>query len=206
MTSSTTVTTICNMALDMLHEGPITSIDDDEPNARRFKRNFDNLRDSFLEIHPWNFAVKSATIAKDATDPAFGWDHRYLMPGDMLRLLPLRSRGVFEGKMMPHEIEDGYILTDLDTPIKVRYIYRNESYGSWSPTAIMTFARYLAKTFAHAITGKASMAEMQSRMFTEELRMAKRMDGMQGMSERADTTDVITVRGGYERWNYEPDD
>lgn len=206
MTASVTKTDICNMAMDMLQEGPISDITDDEPNARRFNRNFDTLRDAFLQMHPWNFAIKSTTIAKDATDPSYGWDHRYLIPGDLLRLLPLRKRGYWEGRMMEHEIEGQYILTDLDTPIKVRYIFRNETYGAWSPTAIVAFAAYLAATLAHAITGKASFAELMERRFEREFRMAKRMDGMQGTQERADTEDVISVRGGERYDYYETDD
>lgn len=205
MTASVSATDIANMALDMLEEAPISDITDDDANARRFNRNFDTLRDSFLQMHPWNFAIKSDSIAKDATDPSYGWDHRYLKPGDMLRLLPIRARGYFEGKMMPHEIEGQYILTDVDTPLKVRYIYRNEQYGTWSPTAITAFAALLASHFAHSITGKSSMVEMMNAKFEQWFRMAKRMDGQQGMSERADTTDVISVRGRNEFYNYEPD-
>lgn len=194
MTSSFTETDVCNMALDILWEEPISDITDDDPNALKFARNFDALRDAFLAMHPWNFAIKSVSQAADATDPSYGWDHRYLLPGDCLKVLPIRKNGLWGGQLQQYEIEGQYILTDIDSPLKYRYIYRNETIGEWSPQAITAFAAFLASRLAHSITGKASFAELAANLFKEEMRMAKRMDGEQGMLEKADTADVINVR------------
>ena len=194
MTSTMTETGVCNMALDMLHEGPISSIDDDEPNARRFKRNFDALRDSFLAAHPWNFAVARTSLPASAEAPFFGWDYKYLRPGDCLRVLPLRENGSFGGATVAHEIEGEYILTDVQPPLKLRYVRRVAQMGLWSPVAITAFAGFLAANLAHAITGKASYAQFASERFERELRRARRTDGLQGVQERADTNDVIAVR------------
>ncbi|MCY6380970.1 hypothetical protein [Hoeflea prorocentri] len=195
MTSAMTETGVCNMALDILHEGPISSIEDDEPNARRFKRNFDALRDAFLAAHPWNFAVSRASLAASAETPFFGWDHKYLLPGDCLRLLPLKDGGRFNGAHIAHEVEGGYILTDAKAPLKIRYVRRVPALGLWSPLAVKAFASFLAANMAHAVTGKASYASFAAGRFDDELKRARRVDGMQGSLERADTNDVIAVRG-----------
>ncbi|MEX3008358.1 hypothetical protein [Hoeflea sp. TYP-13] len=195
MTSAMTVTGVCNMALDILHEGPISSIEDDEPNARRFKRNFDALRDAFLAAHPWNFAVSRVSLPADATAPAFGWDYRYLIPGDCLRLLPLKCDGEFDGANIPHELESGFLLTDEKAPLKIRYVRRVSELGLWTPLSVTAFAAFLAANLAHAVTGKASYAQFAADRFQSELKRAKRVDGLQGSLERADTNDVIAVRG-----------
>ncbi|MBW8640479.1 hypothetical protein K1W69_25025 [Hoeflea sp. WL0058] len=195
MTSAMTETGVCNMALDMLHEGPIGSIDDDEPNARRFKRNFEALRDSFLATHPWNFAIARTELAASADAPFFGWDYSYPLPDDCLRVLPLREEGLFNGGTIAHEIENGNILTDAAPPIKCRYIKRVTQLGLWSPVATTAFAAFLAANLAHAITGKASFAQLAADRFEQELKRGQRIDGLQGMTERADTNDVIAVRG-----------
>ena len=195
MTSSMTETGLCNLALDMLHEGPISSIDDDEPNARRFKRSFDALRDAFLASHPWNFAVRRTALASSADKPFFGWDYRYLLPGDCLRLLPLREGGGFQGAHIAHEVEDGHILTDAPPPLRIRYVRRVEAVGQWSPLAVTAFAAFLAANMAHAVTGKASYARFAADRFEEELKRAKRNDGLESAIARADASDVIAVRG-----------
>jgi len=195
MTSSMTETGVCNMALDMLQEGPISSIEDDEPNARRFKRNFDALRDSFLAAHPWNFSITRTALAASADSPFFGWDYRYLLPGDCLRMLPLRGGGMFNGGNTAHEIENGCILTDAPPPLKCRYVKRVGQLGLWSPVAVTAFAAFLAANLAHAVTGKASFAQVAADRFEQELKRARRIDGMQGVAEHADTHDVIAVRG-----------
>ena len=195
MTSAMTETGVCNMALDILHEGPISSIEDDEPNARRFKRNFDALRDAFLAAHPWNFAVSRASLAASVDTPFFGWDYKYLLPGDCLRLLPLKEGGLFDGANIAHEIENGHVLTDAPAPLKIRYVRRVAELGLWSPLAVTAFASFLAANLAHAVTGKASYAQFASGRYDNELKRARRIDGLQGSLERADTNDVIAVRG-----------
>ncbi len=194
MATSIAAVDICNMALDMLDEAPITTIDDDDPVARRFKRNFDQWRDMFLASHPWNFATKRLSLARDATDPAHGWDYRYLLPGNCLRFLPLRASGEFEGDIIPFEIENSFILTDASAPLKCRYIWRNEVYGSWSPGAINAFAASLAANVAHVVTGKNSAKEGAEAKAATLLATAKRLDGLQSQTERPSYQDVITVR------------
>ena len=57
-----TPTDIVNLALDMLKEAPITSIDEGRPIAMWCKRNFDVTRDALLEEADWNFALKRAEL------------------------------------------------------------------------------------------------------------------------------------------------
>lgn len=185
---------ICNMSLDMLKQSPISALDDGSANANRFARNFDIIRDAFLSSHPWNFAIARASIAADATAPSFGWDYRYTVPADAVRVLPLRYDGEFEGALLPHEIEAGYILTDQESPLKVIYIKSQTDYGLWSPAAIVAFATLMAMQMAHAITGKASIADVLREDYKLAFSEAKRVDGLQGWAERPDHNDVIAVR------------
>ena len=195
MTSSMSETGLCNLALDILHEGPISSIDDDEPNARRFRRSFNALRDAFLAIHPWNFAVRRLALAAVAETAVPGWEYRYLLPGDCLRLLPLQEAGRFNGAHIAHQVEDGHILTDAAPPLPIRYVRRVEAIGQWSPLAITAFSSFLAANLAHAVTGKASYARFAADRFEAELKRARRGDGLEGSQARADTHDVIAARG-----------
>ena len=70
-----TETDICNMALDILKEAPISSLTDVRPIASWLNRNFATQRDAALSLANWNFALTRTTLAADATAPAFGWDY-----------------------------------------------------------------------------------------------------------------------------------
>ncbi len=194
MTSSIAAVDICNMALDMLSEAPVTSLEDDDPVARRFKRNFDQWRDLFLAVHPWNFATKRVALTQSSEVPVHGWTYRYLVPGECLRFLPLRKLGNFGGDIVPHEIEGSYILTNEPAPLRVRYIWRNEIFGSWSPEAINAFAAFLAAKVAMAVTGKTSFRESSLNEAENLLATAKRLDGLQSQVEKPSYQDVISVR------------
>ena len=194
MTSTLTQTDIANMALDILHEGPIGSLEDDDPNARRMKRNFSAWRDSFLAMHNWNFATERASLPADSVAPAYGWAKRYLVPGDCLRVLPITKDGNFEGAKIRFQVEGQYILTDQTAPLRVLYIKRITDFGLWSPVTVSAFAAYMASKISHAVTGKASYAELAARLFREEYSEAKRVDGLQGTIERPDYSNVIDAR------------
>lgn len=185
---------ICNQALDMLKEAPIASMDEESATAERLNRNFNVWRTTFLSLHPWNFATKRASIAEDGTTPAFGWKHRYTIPDDCLQIRPLRYDGAFNKPLISYEVEDGYILTDQTTPLKIIYTYDHTAYGGWHYAAVTAFAAYIAYNVAHAITGKVSAKEIMRQAWEDAMSEAKRLDGMQGTLEVADTNDVIAVR------------
>ena len=85
------VVDICNRALQKLGAESITSLTQNTENARACNSCFEFLRDAELRAHPWNFAIKRAQLAADLTPPEFGYDLRYQLPSDYLRLLPSDS-------------------------------------------------------------------------------------------------------------------
>jgi len=97
--------------------------------------------------------------------------------------------------MIGHEIEGAYVLTDAKPPLKIRYIRRNENYGSWSPQAISAFAGLLAVRMALSVTGKKSVRESAEISADQLLLTAKRLDGLQGDVEKPSYQNVISVRG-----------
>lgn len=58
MTSPRTKTSICNLALDVLKDIPLTDVaTDDTPESRWLLRNYDDVLDAELREHVWKFAV-----------------------------------------------------------------------------------------------------------------------------------------------------
>jgi hypothetical protein len=195
MVSSVSQVDICNMALDMLREGPINSLTDDDDRADWFRRNYPQTRDSLLARHPWNFAIKYASLAENTAGPTSQWTYAYDLPADLLRLLPIQKDGYFEGQMKPHEVIGNTIETDEAPPLRIRYIARIESEGLFSANFVEALAASLAMKAAHWITGKASAMQLAQATLAEVLAEAKRVDGQEGTFERAYDDDVISVRG-----------
>ena len=57
---------IWNMALDLLHEAPVSSPVEDTSVRLWFSRNFAQVRDSELRKFAWNFALARVQIAASA--------------------------------------------------------------------------------------------------------------------------------------------
>jgi hypothetical protein len=173
-------TDICNLALDMLKEMPIGSLQDNRPVARWLARNYDLARDSLMRRYDWNFACRRVELAADATAPVFGWTYQYTLPIDCLRVIPLTHDGSSTGSPVAHEIEAGSILTDAAAPLRVRYVARVENVASYSPEFIQALAARLASGMAHWLTGKNSYAQSITAAFDEAIRTAWSMDAIEG--------------------------
>lgn len=55
---------ICNQALIALGQSTIDTLDDENENARRCDAVHDTIRNDLLVKHPWNFAIKRATLVE----------------------------------------------------------------------------------------------------------------------------------------------
>ena len=78
---------IANSALIKLGASRIASFSENTPEARLMTDRYDNIRDSLLRSHPWNFAVKRSSLTRITTVPEYGYAYKYLIPSDSLRIL-----------------------------------------------------------------------------------------------------------------------
>lgn len=189
-----TETDICNMALDLLKEAPITSIDDDWPVALWLKRNFATCRDGALTLANWNFAMRRESISADATAPEFGWSYRYLLPPECLRLVPLTYGGLSEGKPIPHEVEGGYILTNQTGPLPIRFVERTVDYDRYHPMFVEVLSARLGFRMAHWLTGKTSYQKVCADILRQALSDAWSVDAIEGDMPRPADDDWIDAR------------
>lgn len=190
----TTETDICNRALDLLKEAPITSIDDQRPIGKWLKRNFAVERDALLEEAEWNFALARTALAADADEPAFGWDYSYTLPPDCIRLIPLTYDGYSEGRPIPHEVEGGKILTDEAAPLNIRYVARVEDYKRYPASFQKALSARLARGMAHWLTGKSSFVQIADAIYRDAMSKAWLSDAVQGTVPRAADTEWTDLR------------
>jgi len=171
---------VANMALDMLKEAPITSLEQGTSPARWMQRNFKTARNMVMTTHIWKFAMKRATLAEDPTPPEFEWERQYRKPDDCFRVLPLRVGGALNGRLIPHQVEGDFILTNAGSPLYIRYLSVVEDPTLWPPLFVEAVACKLAARAAHFITGKQSMQELAEAKFKEAMTLAASIDSSEG--------------------------
>jgi hypothetical protein len=187
-------TGICNLALDILKETPISSLADERPIARWCNRNFAMQRDAALSMANWNFALKRQSIAADATAPAFGWDSSYTLPAGCIRLLPITIDGRDEGAPVAHVVEGGKLLTNLAGPVRIRFVSRVTNYDAYHPLFVDYLSGRLARRMAHWLTGKTSYLQIASAIMEQAWKDAWAADAMEGDTPRAADDDWVDAR------------
>lgn len=173
-------TEVVNAALSTFGEPDIRDFDTDTVIAAiEARRWFDLTVERELSKFDWPFSIERTVVAKDATDPPYGWTSRYPVPLDSVRFLPLTDDGEDTGAPIPHEVESGFILADRTADIKLRYIRLKTDPASWSHWFSEVMVAALALRFAENLTGLSqalSTAQQRYQITSEE---ARRFEGRQ---------------------------
>jgi hypothetical protein len=195
-----TVEDVANMALGILVEAPITSLDDDTKAARLLSLHFETTRQSELMKNPWSFALFRVELDEEADEPTSDeYGYAYALPEDALRVLPLTDNGEASGARIPFKQEGGLILTNYSGPRLVRYIANLTDPADWDPLFVEAFAARLAMKIAMPLTNKPSVLQGAQLVYNEAISEARRVNSIVSSSiyasrtwaeERGDWTDV----------------
>jgi hypothetical protein len=169
---------VVNDALIKLGEKRIESFDDNVKAARIAKDTFADIRDKVTEAHPWNFALRRAALAANATAPTWEYTTAYNLPAEpnyCLRVLkvenPLHQDWKVEGRT---------IITDMGAPLNILYIQRVEAIGNWSFGGLEALSARCALEWAEAITKSAEIKQQMAQLYAAKLQEARSTDGQEG--------------------------
>jgi hypothetical protein len=165
---------ICNSALVKLGAAIISDIDEEKREAQLCKILYARIRDEVLRAHPWNFAIKRASLYPTATTPEFEYGFSYDIPADNLRIL------TEEFDDTDYVIENGKILSNEPT-MKFRYVYRNEDESTWDTLFAEAFAWKLARELSLGLVQAASVADSMEKGYRATLSEARAVDGQEGI-------------------------
>lgn len=135
-----TPTDIANMALSHLGEGRIVDLSDASEEAQVMNLWFDTARRRALRSDNWSCAQKRAALSASVTPPAFGFSNSFPLPADYLRLTSIENAG----PGLEFKIEGRAIVTNLDAPLNILYVWDNEDTSSYDEDLVTTFALWLA--------------------------------------------------------------
>jgi hypothetical protein len=184
-------TEICNYALTLIGEATVTDASDpqDEP-GRLISLLYDQVLFELLQSKDFECAKKRDTLAADGTDPAFGWETRYELPDDWLRMA--EDRHFYEDGNLVVEfaitvndgndtqlddwiIENNYILTnntDSDEELQIVYIRKmnqDGDAGRLKPHVV----KLLAYELGYKLLLKRSQNLKQHQVFMAQLQQAQ---------------------------------
>lgn len=104
MATAISETLIANQALARIGAKRLNDIDADTTvEAIQVQTQYEQARDSLLRTHVWRFALARAVLSEDTDEPAFEWDHQYILPTDCLRVIGLYDTTAtfrVEGRML----------------------------------------------------------------------------------------------------------
>lgn len=181
-------TDVINDALSQIGASNITAIDDGTVNANHAQRLYPALRDSLLRSHHWNFAMKRAELAQDATPPLFEFAFSYTLPADFLKIveyngasLDTSTLALFDSQEASRYRIEGRKLLTNDGEVKIVYLYRVTDPNIWDALFYQVVAGWLASKFASAI----AKDHQKSRSLLQEaltilLPIAMAVDGQEG--------------------------
>jgi hypothetical protein len=186
----TTQVGIYNRVLTKLGSQPVTSTSDESEQCRVLNRIWEYVRDAELRDNNWNFAITRASLSADGTAPAWGYDTRYAMPSDCLRIIEIDGfTGLNEplGSVGPGDpdfrIEGRYILCDETSEIDIRYISKEINVSDWDSLFVDAIAARMAFEACEPLTNNASKKEQFLRDYKEAISKARRADGIETPAE-----------------------
>jgi hypothetical protein len=147
---ATSNVSICNLALQKLGESSITSLSDNDKNARAMNACFEAMRDAELRAYQWKFAKKRATLAPSSTVPDFGFALAFPVPADFLRLIKWSRLGS-DWVMENHEGQNCILTNDGDT-LEIRYLAKITDPTLYDPIFVEMLACKLAWHCCEQIT------------------------------------------------------
>lgn len=194
---------ICNAALMRVGGNAITSLTENTVAAKACNASYDIVRRDLLRSHPWNFALKYAELAQDATKPIFGYDFSFTLPSDCLRVISTAEQeennylglgSDFNGfvtisSSVDYAMSDQYKIIGRhiysnNNKMLIKYISDVEDTSLFDPSFIELFAVRLAMTISYKISGSVQSRADLEREFQYLLTNAMQVNGQEGTRER----------------------
>lgn len=175
-----TPTDIANMALGVLDEAPIDSLDENVKAARLLNLHFDLTREVELKKHTWVFAILSSDVESSLVETGCGMGrYSYPVPSDALRVLPITENGEPDGRKIPFRREGDLLYCGRSGPRRIRYIGNLIDPNDWDSLFTDVLVAALAVKVAHPLTQKTGMIDIARNAYQTALMEAQRVNAIE---------------------------
>jgi len=184
-----TAVSISNLALTILGADRITSLADNNENARRLTAIYEYCLEDVLRAHPWNFCLLRQKLARLTTTPVYGYDYEFQLPSNCLRVIEV-SDGT--NVRTDFKIEGRKLMFD-DDAVYIKFIQTVTDPNQYTSQFIMVFSARLATELAYAITNNKANAELVMQIYMDRLQKAKETDSQESNSVNVIDDDLWTL-------------
>ena len=204
---------ICNLALDLLKEKPISALTGDNltDTEALCARWYDTLRQATLEAYNWNFALVSAEIPRGGAPDEDDSDYTdyYTFPNDFLKLRAILDPEVPLGRR-EFEIQGRNLFFNNgeEEALLVWYTADITNITKWPALFIELFALVLANKLGKRLTARPAILKDIKEDLIEARRLARAVDGQVRPPKRYESSKIVsaglspssnrTVAGAYE--------
>lgn len=154
---------VANMALSLLGEASITSLDAEQNAAHVLRRLYTIALDAALRDHNWNFAQLRRSLARHAVAPEYDFAYQYVLPTDpyCLRVLEtdLVENEAWRIETYKTAAEQSRVIVTDATAVEILYIARLTDPVLWDALFADAMAFELAYRASYAITRNATLTK-----------------------------------------------
>lgn len=151
---------IANRALQKLGAASITSFNDNSTAGRAMNLAYVPVRDAELRRRRWKFSITRQNLAPLSTPPVNGvYNLQYQLPANCLRVLdvgdywPGADTSDYRNRTTAdYSIEGNLILTNIASPLSLRFIQQMTNPGMFDPAFAEAFAARLAWETCEQVT------------------------------------------------------
>jgi hypothetical protein len=187
---------IINSALSCIGERPTTSIGtDSSERAKVADRRYNEVRNSLLRNHPWNFATRRFKTNAKKTTPVFGFDYAYDLPDGCLRILGTDNES-YVWQIESDENGTLVLLTDRSDFPSVQYIYEVTDPTKFDSIFVQAFIYRLGSEFAQDLTGRSELSAKLQGQFLGVLAEARSINASEGTPQKIEADLWLAARRG----------
>ena len=163
-----------NAALIEIGDKPLASLTEAGEPRRILDQVYSDVVADCLEEASWNFAIKTIQSVSDTgIEPSFGLTEVFAKPSDWVRTHAVSADDRFSAPLLDYVDDVNYWSSDT-SPIYVRYVSNDASFGLDLTKWPRTFTRYVELALAHRILPRLSQSRSDKERIDRDMRRAKR--------------------------------
>ena len=184
MAGNTSAVSVSSNALILLGAEPIQDFSGNDAGTVAASNLFNTTYQDLLQAYDWDFARKYRELARSAATPDSGYNYKFLLPSDCLRVISTSS--------YDYQIAGGEIHTN-DSQLKIEYVASVEI--NLAPVYFVNALEYMmAGKLAIPVTGDIDKADIYTKLAMQMIRKARHLDARQTPTQDIISKPFIDVR------------
>ena len=181
---------VANDALTFIGASRITSLSDEQTEAKVMNQLYQRTVDAVLRSYPWKCARRQAELAQSATPPVYGWDHAYQLPVDpvCLRILDVKDADTQD----KWDRYGDFVYTNLNS-CKITFIGRIDASAFDSLLRDAVAAR-LAAEIAYPLVGSTTLQAQMTNIYVGKIDEAREASSIEGSTSTLIANHLETLR------------